>query len=230
MRAMAALIARLVFRLEAHGQEHVPRKGPALLVANHRSFLDPFVVGASAPRPLHFLAKRELFGVPILGPMIRWLHALPVHRAGADPKWLRLALRVIEEGNVLLVFPEGTRGREEEFLEGKGGAGMLAVLSGAPVIPVYIAGSGKALPRGKFLPRPAKILVRFGPPLRFAEHGNGRRKFRSVEVSREMMAAIARLKAESSGGVAELRAVQSGARSGLVSRTGLLVKKRVYST
>lgn len=202
MKAVALAIARLFFRLEAHGLEHVPRKGPVLLVANHRSFLDPLVVGASAPRPLHFMAKVELFSVPILGAAIRRLHTLPVRRAGADPKSLRLALRILEDGNALLIFPEGTRGKDEEFLEGKGGAGMLAVLSGAPVVPVYIEGSGRALPRGKFLPRPAKIVVRFGSPLSFVGQGNGRRKFRSTEVSREMMTAIARLKTEAAGSVA----------------------------
>lgn len=197
VRLVAALVARILFRLEVRGVEHLPRGGPALLVANHVSFLDPLVVGAAASRPLHFMAKAELFRVPFIGPLIRRLHTLPVRRDESDPAALRAALRALKGGHALLVFPEGTRGEEGTFLKGRAGAGLLALLSEAPVIPVYIEGSGRALPRGRLLPRPAKIRVRFGSQLRFTRQGNGRQKFRSLEVSREMMAAIAALKSGS---------------------------------
>lgn len=197
MKLVSALVARILFRLETRGAEHLPRSGPALLVANHVSFLDPLVVGAAAPRQLHFMAKAELFRIPLLGLMIRRLHVLPVRRDESDPAALRAALRALEGGHALLVFPEGTRGEEGTLLKGRAGAGLLALLSGAPVIPVYIEGSGRAMPRGRLLPRPAKIRVRFGYPLSFTRLGNGRQKFRSLEVSREMMAAIAALKSGS---------------------------------
>jgi len=97
----------------------------------------------------------------------------------------------------LLVFPEGTRGPEGELRQGKAGAGMLAVLSGAPVVPVYINGSGRAWPRGRKLPRPARVTVWFGEPISFAKQEGGSRKESYEAASQAMMAAIARLKERS---------------------------------
>jgi 1-acyl-sn-glycerol-3-phosphate acyltransferase len=195
VKGSALQILRALFKLEVHGTEHIPPDGPALLVANHSSLLDPPLVAVVAPRKLHFLAKAELFGVPLFGAFIRALGARPVHRGGAGPMALRLALRILEEGHVLLVFPEGTRGSEGVLGDAKGGAGMLALQSRAPVVPTYIEGSGRALPRGRVIPRPGRVRVRFGPPLRFTSQEWGQRKSGYLAVSREMMAAIARLQA-----------------------------------
>jgi 1-acyl-sn-glycerol-3-phosphate acyltransferase len=205
-------LARLAFGLEAHGTEHVPMSGPTLVVANHSSVLDPPLIGSVTSRPVSFMAKAELFRVPLLGPLIRALNAYPVRREGGDPAALRTALRVLHSGGALLVFPEGTRGPEGVLRPGKAGAGMLAVLSGAPVIPAYVRGSGRALPRGAWLPRPAKVTVTFGPPLRFGgDNGCGRRKPSYEAASRAMMAAIARLKdAEAPGGPASPRSAVLG--------------------
>ena len=194
LRLLAWLLARLLFRVEVRGAEHVPRTGPAMVVANHSSVLDPPVVGAAAPRPLHFMAKAELFSIPLFGRLIRAVNARPVRREGADARALREALRILESGHALLVFPEGTRGPEGVLREGKAGAGMLALLSGALVVPVYIEGTGQALPRGRLLPRPVKVRVSFGAPLSFGKVEGPHRKERYLEASGEMMAAIARLK------------------------------------
>lgn len=199
VNSVARGLARLLFRIEVRGTGHVPRSGPALIVANHSSFLDPPIVGGAAPRPLHFLAKTELFSIPLFGRLIFALNARPVRRDGTDPGALRTALRVLEAGQALLIFPEGTRGEEGTLREGKPGVGMLAVLSKAPVIPAYIAGTGRALPRGRRFPRLGKIRVSFGPPLSFAGEGAPGRKERYREASRQMMAAIASLKATSEG-------------------------------
>lgn len=192
VKSLAAAVMRLLFGLRASGREHVPATGPVLLVANHSSLLDPPLIGAAAPRPLVFLAKAELFAIPGFGRLIRGLNARPLRREGADAGALREALRTLGEGRALLVFPEGTRGEEGVPREPKAGAGMLAVLSGAPVVPVYVRGSGRAWPRGRRLPRPARVTVRFGAPLSFAT-GEGPRKDRYVMASREMMSAIHRL-------------------------------------
>ena len=164
-----------------------------LLAANHVSLFDPPVVGAGAPRPLHFMAKAELFRVPFLGWLIRNLNAHPVERDGADAAALRHALLLLREGKALLVFPEGTRGTEGQLQPGRPGAGMLAALSEAPVVPVYVQGTGYALPRGASRPHRARVTVRYGPPLRFKR---GRGKHRYQEISDQIMAAIGRLKAE----------------------------------
>jgi cytidylate kinase len=192
-KPIAAAIMRTLWRLEGRGMHHVPATGPVLLVSNHSSVLDPPFVGGVAPRQLTFLAKAELFSLPGFGRLIYGLNARPVRREGADAAALRAALRVLEQGGALLVFPEGTRGEEGTLRPLKPGAALLAVLSGAPVVPVYVRGSGRAWPRGRWLPRPAKVVVTFGPPLRFERPaGAGKREYYDV-VSRDMMAAIARL-------------------------------------
>jgi 1-acyl-sn-glycerol-3-phosphate acyltransferase len=188
-------LMRLFFRVEVKNPEHVPLAGPVLLVANHSSLLDPPLVGVVAPRQLSFLAKAELFRIPLFGALIRRLNARPVRREGPDPGALRTALRILEEDGALLIFPEGTRGAEGVLRPAKAGAGMLAVKSGAPVVPVYVSGTGRAWPRGQRLFRPAKVTVAFGPPLRFdgGRRAEGHRR-QYETASRAMMAAIARLK------------------------------------
>lgn len=194
LKRLAAALLRLAFRLEGRGAEHVPRTGPALLVANHTSLLDPPVIGAVTPRQLSFLAKAELFRIPVFGALIRAVNARPLRREGSDPSALRTALRILEEQRALLLFPEGTRGAEGVLRAGKPGAGMLAVLSGAPVVPVYVRGTGRAWPKGRRLPRPATVRVTFGAPLRFARREGEDRKDYYAAVSREMMEAIRRLR------------------------------------
>ena len=193
MRVIAVGLMRALFRLEARGIEHVPARGPVLLVANHSSVLDPPIVGGACPRQLTFLAKAELFAVPGFGRLIRALNARPVRREGADAAALRVALRVLEQGGALLVFPEGTRGDEGRLREPKPGAALLAVLSGAPVVPVFVRGTGRAWPRGRQLPRPAKVRVTFGAPLRFERPIDSDKKEYYDSVSRDLMAAIAQL-------------------------------------
>ncbi len=197
LKLCAVAVMRLLFRLRRHGYERVPPTGPVLIVSNHSSFLDPPLVGGSTPRPVSFMAKAELFRIPLFGGLIRRLNARPVRREGGDPSALRAALHVLESGGALLVFPEGTRGPEGELRQGKAGAGMLAVLSGAPVVPVYINGSGRAWPRGRKLPRPARVTVWFGEPISFAKQEGGSRKESYEAASQAMMAAIARLKERS---------------------------------
>jgi 1-acyl-sn-glycerol-3-phosphate acyltransferase len=194
LKPLAVALMRLLFGLRGRGAEHVPAGGPVLLVANHTSNLDSPIVGGACPRQLNFLAKAELFEIPLFGRFIRRLGARPLRREGPDAGALRTALRVLREGGALLVFPEGTRGEEGILRPAKPGAGMLAVLSGAPVVPVYISGSGRALPRGRKFPRPARVTVTFGPPLAVAPDGGRRRRDDYEAVSREMMAAIARLR------------------------------------
>jgi CMP/dCMP kinase len=192
-KAVTVAIMRAVWRLEGRGTQHVPATGPVLLVSNHSSVLDPPFVGSVAPRQLSFLAKAELFAIAGFGRLIHALNARPVRREGADAGALRAALRVLEGGGALLVFPEGTRGDEGTLRPPKPGAALLAVLSGAPVVPVFVRGSGRAWPRGRRLPRPAKVVVTFGPPLRFARPAGADKKEYYDAVSRDMMAAIARL-------------------------------------
>ena len=199
LKPIAVALMRLIFRLEAVGREHVPATGGLLIVSNHVSVLDPPFVGGAAPRPVCFMAKEELFRIPLFGRLIRALNARPVRRDGSDMRALKTSLGLLREGRALLVFPEGTRGVEGQPLgPGKPGVGMLAMLSGAPVVPVFVSGSGAALPRGRALPRPSKVRVTFGPPLVFKAEGkragDDGRKEAYREAAREMMDAIAGLR------------------------------------
>jgi 1-acyl-sn-glycerol-3-phosphate acyltransferase len=191
LKAMIVAVGRVGFRLTVVGADQVPREGPLLLAANHLSMLDPALIGCMVPRELDYMAKTELFRVPGFGGLIRRLNAHPVDRSGSDSAALRLALRLLGAGRALLVFPEGTRGTEGRLQPAEPGAGMLAALSKAPVVPVYIQGSGRALPRGAIVPRPVRVTVTFGAPMRFARE-RGRARYQ--DVSDEIMAAIGRLK------------------------------------
>ena len=199
LKPIVVALMRLLFRLERVNPGLVPATGPVLIVSNHVSVLDPPLVGGSAPRPLFFMAKEELFRIPLFGRLIRALNARPVRRDGSDMRALKAALALLREGRAILVFPEGTRGEEGQPLrKGKPGVGMLAVLSGAPVVQVYVSGSGYALPRGRALPRPTKVRVTFGPPLIFKTEGKRAgdegRKEAYREAAQEMMRAIAQLR------------------------------------
>lgn len=206
LKPLAVALMRLLFRVEGRSTEEVPRHGPVLLVANHASILDPPLVGGVVPRPVSFLAKAELFRIPLFGALIRRLNARPVRRGGGDASALRDALRLLKEDRALLIFPEGTRGAEGTVRPFKAGAGMLAVMSEAPVVPVLIQGSGNAWPKGRTLPRPGKVTVTFGPPLQFRRQDDADRKEQYENASRAMMQALARLM--ESSGMGPARAVE----------------------
>ena len=214
LKPLAFAVMRLAFGLRSRGAEHVPATGPVLLVANHASFLDPPLVGGASPRPLSFLAKAELFRIPLFGGLIHRLNAHPLRREGGDAGALRTALRVLKNGGALLVFPEGTRGQEGILGPAKPGAGMLAVLGGAPVIPVYVRGSGRAWPRGRRFPRPANVTVTFGPPLAVTVGGHASKKDDYEAVSRQMMSAIAGLRDSASSGDSRATVVRAAGRRG----------------
>lgn len=155
---------RWFFRMEVTGQEHVPASGPAILAANHRSMWDvPFHVIAS-PRPIQFMAKQELFRPPF--PDV-WWHALggfAVRRDIADLRAVDVALGVLERGEVLGIYPEGTRSRTGQMLPFLRGAAWFALRTGAVLVPSGITGAARRGPWGT-RPRRRTVRVRFGPPL-----------------------------------------------------------------
>lgn len=153
------------------GREHVPRRGPVLVACNHFSFIDPPVLAAAFPRAGHVLAKRELFGAR-LSWVITALGAIPIRRYEADVDALATCLDALRQGRVVAIFPEGTRGRERPaaLKPGHRGVALLAHLSGAPVVPVGIAGSDAIARVSDLLRMPftrPHIHASIGPPLRF---------------------------------------------------------------
>jgi 1-acyl-sn-glycerol-3-phosphate acyltransferase len=164
-RGLLRVLFRLFNRWEVTGREQVPATGGVLLIANHTSYADPPIVGTACPRPVHFMAKAELFEIPLLAGLIRRTHAFPVRRGRADGAALRRAIRLLRDGEVLLVFPEGTRSPDGRLMELEPGAAFIAMQAQVQVVPVAILGADRLLPRGKPILLPAKLKVRFGPPL-----------------------------------------------------------------
>lgn len=194
VKPLAVFLMRTWFGLRVKGVEHIPSSGPALIVSNHQSILDPPLIGGAVRRQIYFLAKAELFQIPLFGRLLRALHARPVRREGSDPGTLRTAALLLKQGKALLVFPEGTRSLDGRLGEGKPGVGMLAVRSRAPVVPAYVSGTFEALPKGAAWPRRSQVSVSFGPALHFkAPIGSGRKEIYR-EAAEEMMRGIAQLK------------------------------------
>ncbi|MCF7935013.1 MAG: 1-acyl-sn-glycerol-3-phosphate acyltransferase [Synergistales bacterium] len=170
------LVLKIYNRLRISGKGSLPREHPYIVVSNHCSNLDPVVVGVSCPVRLRYLAKEELFGVPLLGPLIRVLGASPVRRddGGGSGTALRHLLGFLEQGEHVLLFPEGRRSRDGRLGSLEGGVALLAKRSGLPVVPVVVQGTHRAMPMGGSGIRPASISVQFGEPLYFSDHGTGR--------------------------------------------------------
>src|SRR3954451_8416336 len=156
---------RLYFRMSIVGREHIPDEGGVILASNHRSFLDPFVVGAWLGRPVFFVAKKELFDRRVAGWFLNCLGAFPIRRGESDEESVETAKQILERGDALVIFPEGTRIREGSLGRAKRGVGRLALETGAPVVPVAVHGTERAR-RGRRL-RPVKVKVRLGRPLTF---------------------------------------------------------------
>lgn len=164
----AALLIRLIFRinggLDVKGRENIPLEGGVIIAFNHISFLDPLLAGAALPRRATFMARRELFNVPVLGWMAKH-YALPVDLERLLPSTVKQSIRKLREGGVVVIFPEGMRSKTGELLEAGQGVGMIAIHGNVPVVPALITGSNEALPfDAKWLKR-AKVAVIFGKPI-----------------------------------------------------------------
>jgi len=171
-RVLFRAIFRLLCSWEVEGRENLPQKGGVILAPNHISYLDPPLAGSAVNRPVYFMAKRELFSIPILGWLIRRTHAFPVSRGAADRQALRKAQELLERGEVVVMFPEGRRSPDGRLQHAELGLALIAARARALVVPMALIGSDRALPRGSPFFRPAKIKVRIGPPLRFDEAAN----------------------------------------------------------
>ncbi len=162
-------LARLIWRLEVVGAERVPLEGSVIIAPNHLSLLDPPLIGCACPRELRFIAKAELFRYGLFTKLIRRLGAFPVERGTADVGAIKTALSFLNEGHAVIIFIEGTRGDGTRLLPPTPGVTLLARQSGAAVVPTAVVGTEKAWPKGAKLPRPVRVKVAFGEPLRYQE-------------------------------------------------------------
>lgn len=158
-------------RYRVTGRGNLPRSGPVLLAPNHIADVDPPVVMLSACRPLWFMAKRELFEMPVLGKFISFAQAFPVERGGADRVALKRAETLLKAGQGVVVFPEGRLSENGELQPLLPGVALLALRAGVPVVPVGLWGTNAILPYGHTIPRPTfdTVGVHFGPALDFSE-------------------------------------------------------------
>ena len=171
----ARVFTKALTRIHIEGAiDEIPRDGPVIIAANHASNLDAVVLGSwlipKIGRRFQWLGKKELFDWPVVGYLARHGGVHPVDRDGADVEAYRLAKRILDEGHVLFVFPEGTRSPDGKLQEARDGVALLAQRTGAPIVPVGIGGSDRVWPRGQKLPRPGgRVTVRVGSPFRLAD-------------------------------------------------------------
>jgi 1-acyl-sn-glycerol-3-phosphate acyltransferase len=155
-------LTALFFDAKVVGAENVPMTGPLVVASNHVSYWDPPVLGTWFPRTIHFMAKRELWKMGPLGALISAVHAFPVDRESADVGAIRHALRVLKDGGVVGIFPEGRRNQSGDA-QARNGAVLLAATARCPVVPVALIGTNVASKRL----RGSHVEVRIGEPLRF---------------------------------------------------------------
>jgi 1-acyl-sn-glycerol-3-phosphate acyltransferase len=182
-KALLTLLFIFFNRWRVEGRENVPARGGVILASNHTSYADPPLVGTACPRRVFFMAKQELFRMPLLGWLIPRVHSFPVRRGKGDRRALREAVRLLNRGEVVLIFPEGTRSPNGRLQPPELGAAMVALMSGAPVVPMALIGSDRLLPQHSPLPRPAKVTVRFGRARSFLRGGDGRISRKLLEMT-----------------------------------------------
>jgi 1-acyl-sn-glycerol-3-phosphate acyltransferase len=185
IRRLARLLFFLLAHIEVRGREHVPTRGPFILASNHLSWFDvPLVPAYIKPQTLT-MAKEELFHGRVRW-LVRFMGGFPVKRGEADRQAIRAADELLKEGNVLFIFPEGTRSKTHKLAKGHSGLGMIALRSGAPVIPVAVTGSENFLK--KFRPR---VTITYGEPLTFKPAGRKTTREDIENATNEVMAKIA---------------------------------------
>ena len=162
VRYAIAFFLVLLFRWRVTGAENIPVSGGVIIASNHISNFDPFVVGTAVSRKLHFMAKEELFVNPVMRAIIQWLGAFPVRRGASDRTAIRTAINLLENGNMVGLFPEGTRSKNGQLRQAEPGLAMIAAKAGATIVPTAVIGTNKFFRDGSLLPQ---FRVYFGKPI-----------------------------------------------------------------
>jgi len=188
------------FRWRVYHPERVPLTGSVILASNHLSFLDPPLVGCGVPRAINYMARKTLFRFPGIGALLRSWNAVPVDRDGGSASGLKEILDRLKRGGAIIMFPEGTRSVTGDLQPARSGIGLAIIKSAAPVVPVRVFGTFEAYGKGVKIPRPHRVVVKYGVPMNFAKlraEAKGCTKDRLKEIYQEtadeLMAAIAKL-------------------------------------
>ncbi len=172
MRLVCWVLFTLLGPFRAVGRNNIPRQGGLLILANHRADVDPIVVQLACPRPIYYMAKSELFTIPILGRIMRWFRAFPVKRGEPDRSSIKRAVAYAHAGQATCLFPEGQLSETGELQELKPGAALIVRMADVPVICCGVKNTERILPYGKLLPRPALrwVTCAWGEPRTFERH------------------------------------------------------------
>ena len=188
------------FRWRVCNPERVPQNGPVILAANHASYLDPPLIGSGLKRAINYLARESLFRFPVMGSVLRSWKVVPVDRDGGGARGLKAILDRLLAGGAIILFPEGTRTKDGKLQPARSGIGLTVIKSAAPVVPVRVFGTYEAYGRHLKIPRPRRVVVKYGEPMRFeklrAEAKTcDKQRLKEIyqQVADEIMAAIARL-------------------------------------
>lgn len=177
--------------LKSVGEENIPATGGVILAPNHISYADPPAVGCAMKRKVHYMAKEELFRPALFGRILLAVGAFPVRRGTADRKAIRHALDLLKEGKVICIFPEGARSLNGKLQEAEPGIGLIALKSGAPIVPVAVVGTDKILPADGSKPHRHKVIIEYGKPLTFEDLLQSKDTAQAIaEVGKRVMAAI----------------------------------------
>lgn len=171
-RLVRTIVSGLVWCLGGitiRGAGNIPAAGPVILASNHRANVDPPYLSLVTARQMHFMAKEELFRVPVFGRIFRGVEAFPVKRGTADRAALRRAVDLLKQGRVVMIFPEGTRSQDTSLQEAEKGFALIARQSNAVIVPIALEGTEKMLPKGSSRLRRAPVTVTVGRPLTVAE-------------------------------------------------------------
>jgi 1-acyl-sn-glycerol-3-phosphate acyltransferase len=168
-RATFQAFFKIFNRLEVVGSDCVPKTGGVIVAVNHVSYLDPLVIGAALRRRATYMAREGLFNIPLIGTFVGSF-SFPVRRGKPRPSTIKEAVKRLNRGELIVMFPEGGRSAGGDILDAKRGVGMIAVMSKAPIVPALISGTERSLPVGAKVVKPAKIKVKFG---------------KSIEINRE---------------------------------------------
>ncbi|HET9491488.1 MAG TPA: lysophospholipid acyltransferase family protein [Methylomirabilota bacterium] len=191
-RPLAHALARGYFGLDLHGVENIPTTGPVLITPNHQTYADPPLVSLPVRRPVHYMAWSRLFQVPVFGQVIRLLRAFPVDIDSTDSRATREAVRLLQAGAAVMIFPEGGRSLDGRIGRFRAGAFRLAVAVRAPVLPVTIVGGHQAWPPQRLLPRRARIAITYHP-LQWSDPSLGPREAARQLAARTQQAIISAL-------------------------------------
>ncbi|GHK03120.1 1-acyl-sn-glycerol-3-phosphate acyltransferase [Streptomyces sp. Y2F8-2] len=201
IKAVLGPIMRLMFRPQVEGAERIPADGPVIMAGNHLTFIDSIVLPLVTKRQVFFIGKDEyVTGKGIKGRLMAWFFTgvgmIPVDRDGASGgvAALMTGRRVLEEGKVFGIYPEGTRSPDGRLYRGRTGIARLTLMTGAPVVPFAMIGTDKLQPGGRGMPRPGRVTVRFGEPMEFSRYeGMDRDRYVLRAVTDSVMTEVMRL-------------------------------------